>query len=256
MTAAFKDDVIQCLPFVRRYARALTGSQAAGDALVAAVLKHLPVSESGPASQGGGPDINAVRLRLFREVTRRAHAAGGDGEDATGVLGARERQILLLTALEGFGVETAADILEMPGAEAVQLVAQAKEKLRNAAQADVLIIEDEPVIALDIAELVQSCGHRVVGVAAGEREAVKLAGQTKPGLILADINLRHGGDGQRAVAEIQKSMHVPVIFITAYPERLLTGALSEPAFLITKPFEPTMLAITTYQAVSGGLPIR
>jgi len=250
MIASLKDDVIQCLPFVRRYARALTGSQPAGDALVAAALMSFS------APDNGGSEINAVRVRLFREVTQRAKSDGGGADDNPGVLGARERQILLLTALEGFGVETAAEILRMPGAEAVQLVAQAKEKLRNAAQADVLIIEDEPVIALDIAELVQSCGHRVVGVAAGESEAVRLAGQTKPGLILADINLRHGGDGQRAVAEIQKSLHVPVIFITAYPERLLTGALSEPAFLITKPFEPTMLAITTYQAVSGGLPIR
>lgn len=248
MIASLKDDVIRCLPFLRRYARALTGSQPNGDALVAATLKDLP-------SSGPGMALAALRTHLFREVTRRAGAQPED-DDKPGVLSARERQILLLTALEGFGVEAAAEILEMPGAEAVQLVAQAKDKLRNAAQADVLIIEDEPVIALDIAELVQSCGHRVVGVAAGEHEAVKLAGQTKPGLILADINLRHGGDGQRAVAEIQKSLHVPVIFITAYPERLLTGALSEPAFLITKPFEPTMLAITTYQAVSGGLPIR
>jgi CheY-like chemotaxis protein len=249
MTASLKDDVIQCLPFLRRYARALTGSQPDGDALVAATLKDLP------STGASGMGLAALRTHLFSEVTRRAGVRHED-DDKPGVLSARERQILLLTALEGFGVETAAEIVQMPGAEAVQLVAQAKEKLRNAAQADVLIIEDEPVIALDIAELVQSCGHRVVGVAAGEHEAVKLAGQTKPGLILADINLRHGGDGQRAVAEIQKSLHVPVIFITAYPERLLTGALSEPAFLITKPFEPTMLAITTYQAVSGGLPIR
>ncbi len=116
-----------------------------------------------------------------------------------------------------------------------------------------LIIEDEPVIAMDIEELVQSCGHKVVGVAATEAEAVELAELHRPGLILADINLGAGGDGTAAVARIMQHHYAPVIFVTAYPERLLTGEALEPAFVITKPFEPMTLAIATYQAVTGGV---
>ena len=119
-----------------------------------------------------------------------------------------------------------------------------------------LIIEDEPIIAMDIEELVTACGHHVVGVAGTEVEAVELAELHRPGLILADINLGEGGDGTAAVARIMKHHYAPVIFVTAYPERLLTGEALEPAFVITKPFEPLTLAIATYQAVTGGVQLE
>ena len=87
----------------------------------------------------------------------------------------------------------------------------------------------------------------------GGPKSVELAGLHKPSLILADINLGLGGDGTSAVARILKHHYAPVIFVTAYPERLLTGENLEPAFVITKPFEPLTLAIATYQAVTGGV---
>jgi CheY-like chemotaxis protein len=242
-----RDDVLRCLPYLRRYARALAGAQPAGDTLVAESLKEL-----GDVADEG----DDLRVALFRAVTRRANEAFVATPTKESALSLQEREILLLTSLENFPVDAAAEIMSITGTEAVQILTGAKERLRAHAQTDVLIIEDEPVIALDIAGLVSSCGHRLVGVAAGEREAVAMARDKRPGLILADINLRNGGDGQNAVAEIQKHGTVPVIFITAYPERLLTGALNEPAFLITKPFDPMRLAITTYQAVSGGLPFK
>lgn len=247
-TPSAKKAMVRYLPYLRRYARALAGTQAAGDALVTGALNDI----------NGGTEREAeeFRVELFRQVTRRANATFVVKAAKEDALSLQERQILLLTLLEDFPVDTSARIMEVTGTEAVQLVTAAKERLRTNAQTDVLIIEDEPVIALDIAGLVASCGHRVVGVAAGEREAVAMARDKRPGLILADINLRNGGDGQNAVAEIQKAGSVPVIFITAYPERLLTGALNEPAFMITKPFDPMRLAITTYQAVSGGLPFK
>jgi CheY-like chemotaxis protein len=108
---------------------------------------------------------------------------------------------------------------------------------------------------MDIEELVQGCGHRVVGVATNEADAIRIAESTRPGLILADINLGEGGDGASAISQILKHHRAPVIFVTAYPERLLTGDALEPAFVITKPFEPLTLAIATYQAVTGGVTI-
>ncbi len=59
-----------------------------------------------------------------------------------------------------------------------------------------------------------------------------------------------------AVASILQQQDIPVIFVTAYPERLLTGDTIEPAFVITKPFEPLTLAVSTYQAVSGGVSLN
>ncbi|MBN9510077.1 MAG: response regulator [Alphaproteobacteria bacterium] len=243
MSCPSREDLIRALPYARRYARALTGSQSTGDHLVEQSLRD--VGESALTDED-------LRLRLYREVTARFNAAqidAGIGAELRPV----QRQLLLLTALEELGVTDAAAIVGLTPAAAATELADARERVRDTAAADVLIIEDEPIIAMDIEELVRNCGHRVVGVAASETEAVTLAERHRPGLILADINLGAGGDGTSAVARIVRNHQVPVIFVTAYPERLLTGTVVEPAFVITKPFEPMMLAIATYQAVTGGL---
>jgi len=246
MTAFRRDDLIRALPYARRYARALTGSQPAGDALVAETLRQ--VLQDGEAAS----EIADARQALYQGVTRRfdESARGARGEEG---LSTRQRQLLLLTSLEDVSTDQAAPILGIEPEEAARLVAEARDRLRASAATDVLIIEDEPIIAMDLEELVQSCGHTVVGVAASEKEAVAIAKRTRPGLILADINLGLGGDGTNAVSAILASHYAPVIFVTAYPERLLTGDAIEPAFVITKPFEPLTLAIATYQAVTGGV---
>jgi len=246
MTGVHREELVRALPYARRYARALAGSQPRGDALVADALREI---------QTGGDTDEDVRLCLFRHVTRHFNkfersAAPGHG------LTTQQRQLLLLTALEDMKVEEAAPIVAIPPDDAARLLDDALGRLRAAAAADVLIIEDEPIIAMDIEELVAGCGHRVVGIAANEHEALDIATQRKPGLILADINLGSGGDGTAAVARILQRHQAPVIFVTAYPERLLTGKALEPAYVITKPFEPLTLAITTYQAVTGGLKLE
>ncbi len=238
-----REDLMRALPYARRYARALTGSQSAGDRLVADTLRDL---------LAGGSEVEDLRLAFYEQVTRRFNAAQRAQAPQDRLSGA-ERQLLLLTSLEEMRVEDAAPIVSMTSQQAQQQLTAARERLRDAAATDVLIIEDEPIIAMDIEELVQGCGHRVVGVAATESEAVAMASRTRPGLILADINLGAGGDGASAVARIMQDHRVPVIFVTAYPERLLTGESVEPAFVITKPFEPMTLAVATYQAVTGGL---
>ena len=245
MTSLRREDLIRALPYARRYARALTGSQPRGDILVADSLRELLEAES---------ESNDAQSGLYRSITRRFDKAGGSSSPfVIGRLSTTQRQLLLLTSLEELPVATAAAVIGMPQAEAEAQLLDAREHLRAGAATDVLIIEDEPVIAMDIEELVQSCGHNVVGVAATEAEAVEIAERTRPGLILADINLGLGGDGTTAVSRIMRHHYAPVIFVTAYPERLLTGEALEPAFVITKPFEPMTLAIATYQAVTGGV---
>ena len=245
MTAATREELIQALPYARRYARALTGNQGVGDRLVADGLRSMLASP--------GEDRPA-RTALYAEITGRVKGLQREdpGRNESG-LNLQQRQLLLLTLLEEVRIEDAAAIVAMDRAQAEHLLADARDRLREAAATDVLIIEDEPIIAMDISELVTSCGHNVIGIAGTETEAVDIARRSQPGLILADINLGVGGDGTNAVARILRHIDAPVIFVTAYPERLLTGEAVEPAFVITKPFEPMTLAIATYQAVTGGV---
>lgn len=236
MNVASPAELLGALPYARRYARALMGAQDAGDSLVAAAL-------SGPL-----PDV-PPRLALYAAVARAApppRPGGGPSE--------MQRHLLLLTALEDLGTAEAAVILGIPREQAERELEEGRAALRAVTATDILVIEDEPVIALDLKRLVVACGHRVVGIAASEAQAVQLARQHRPGLILADVNLGRGGDGIVAVSRIQQAMDVPVIFVTAYPERLLTAERAEPAFVISKPFEPLALAIATFQAVKLGRP--
>jgi CheY-like chemotaxis protein len=102
---------------------------------------------------------------------------------------------------------------------------------------------------MDLEALVEGLGHNVTGVARTRTEAVKLASAKQPGLILADIQLADGSSGLDAVNDLLKSFEVPVIFITAYPERFLTGERPEPAFLIAKPFQPANVSAVISQAL-------
>lgn len=244
MVDAERQDLIQALPFARRFARALEGNQKQGDQLVALALRDM-------ATRKGGHDIN-TRFRLYRSIIE-CHRQDNEALNKPSSLSLTQRLVLLLTSLEEVPLSAVALILDRSESEILAEIAQANDGLRSVAETSVLIIEDEPIIAMDIQDVVQQCGHRIAGVAYTEADAVRIAKETKPGLILADINLGGGGDGMHAVGRIMKDHQAPVIFVTAYPERLLTGEQEEPSFIITKPFEPTTLAITTYQAVTGGL---
>jgi CheY-like chemotaxis protein len=114
---------------------------------------------------------------------------------------------------------------------------------------DVMIIEDEVLIALDLEAVITGLGHKTIGVARTHGEAIKLARASNPGLILADIQLADGSSGLEAVNELVRSFDAPVIFITAYPERFLTGERPEPAFLVSKPFQPAMVSALVSQAL-------
>ena len=161
----------------------------------------------------------------------------------------RSRQAFLLTAVEGFSPSEAAQILRITFGEVEGLIAEAQADIDAELATDVLIIEDEPVIAADIAALVKELGHRVSHIASTRDEAVQAVAKHKPGLVLADIQLADGSSGIDAVREILTSMDTPVIFITAFPERLLTGERPEPTFLITKPFQPETVKAAIGQAL-------
>jgi CheY-like chemotaxis protein len=233
MNPVSQTELLRALPYARRFARAMTGDRDRGDGLVAQVLT-APLPDLPP------------RLALYAAIAQAAPLG-----IVQGGMTQAQRMLLLLTALEDLPIDDAARVLGLTTLEAMDEAEAARAALRVVTATDILVIEDEPVIALDLKRLVEACGHRVVGLAASETEAVRLATAMRPGLILADINLGRGGDGSTAVARIQQDMSVPVIFVTAYPERLLSAEGLEPAFVISKPFEPLALAIATYQAVHG-----
>ncbi len=140
-------------------------------------------------------------------------------------------------------------ILNTSASNVDALIDDAGREIAAQVATDVLIIEDEPMIAMDLESIVEGLGHRVAGVARTHTEAVSAVAKEKPGLVLADIQLADGSSGLDAVNEMLGSFQVPVIFITAYPDRLLTGERPEPAFLITKPYQPDTVKAIVSQAL-------
>jgi DNA-directed RNA polymerase specialized sigma24 family protein/CheY-like chemotaxis protein len=253
--------VVQHLPFLRRYARALTGSQASGGAYVAAALESLIASPKLLESEAN-PRVALYRLftKIWNSIKVNGAAEGVEPnsppQQHLTQITPRPRQAFLLVALEGFSEEDAARILDCDLPTLRSLVEESGRELAAEIATDVLIIEDETFIAMDIEALVESLGHRVIGVARTHAEAIALARKTPPGLILADIQLADGSSGLDAVNELLNTFEVPVIFITAYPERFLTGQRPEPAFLIAKPFQLSVVSAVASQALFFGRKAR
>jgi CheY-like chemotaxis protein len=242
------------LPFLRRYARALTGNQSSGDAYVAATLEAL-IADPSVLGEEGGPRV--ALYGLFTKIWNSISVNGAAGPVETALPGEQKlanitplpRQAFLLVALEGFPEQDAARILGTDVVTLRGLIEESGRELAAEIATDVLIIEDETFIAMELEGLVESLGHRVLGVARTHSEAIALTKKKKPGLILADIQLADGSSGLDAVNELLRSFEVPVIFITAYPERFLTGERPEPAFLIAKPFQPSTVSAIASQAL-------
>jgi CheY-like chemotaxis protein len=249
-------DIAQHIPYLRRFARALTGSREGGDGYVVATLETLIAD---PSKFEPGEDLRGALYRLFLDIWTAApiNAAGGaelllDEAGAQRNLDAislRPRIAFLLNALEGFDIDRIAAVLDVSQPDARQLIDVANREISDQIATDVLIIEDEPLIALDLRAIVEELGHRVIAVARTHKEAVAIIARQAPGLILADIQLADGSSGLEAVNEILASVSTPVIFVTAYPERFLTGEPPEPAFLLAKPFAVESLKAVVSQAL-------
>jgi DNA-directed RNA polymerase specialized sigma24 family protein/CheY-like chemotaxis protein len=247
--------VAQHLPYLRRYARALTGSQQAGDGYVAETLETVIQD---PSLLDTGASTRIALYRLFTKIWNSvavnngkstASASAQPVERHLAQIAPLPRQAFLLVALEGLSEDDAAKVLDIDVPRLRALVEESGRELAAEIATDVLIIEDETFIALDLEGLVESLGHKVLGVARTHKEAVALAKAKRPGIILADIQLADGSSGLDAVNEVLNSFQVPVIFITAYPERFLTGERPEPAFLIAKPFQPATVSAVLSQAL-------
>jgi len=244
------------LPYLRRFSRAVTGSQGSGDAYVAATLEALIADVSiFPDASSDRIALYKLFSRLFTSSSVRVPAPASnfawEQRAANNLAGMSERprQAFLLVAVEGFSNPQGAEILDVTPEEFTALLNQASAEISRQVATEILIIEDEPLIAMDIEQLVESLGHKVTGIARTRKEAVTLFNTTRPRMILADIQLADGSSGIDAVNDILTSQPLPVIFITAFPERLLTGERPEPTFLVTKPFNPDMVKALISQAL-------
>lgn len=241
------------LPYLRRFSRALTGSQSNGDRYVRTALEALV------AGDAAIDDSLSPRTALYQMFLGIWNSTGAQLETETSAsdtptdhirrLTPKSRQAFLLSALEGLSVEEIAAVMSTDEDEARTMLAEAEADIEKELRTNVLIIEDEPIIAADIEELVSSLGHTIDGIAATHTDAVALADERKPGIVLADVQLADGSSGIDAVEDILAKYDVPVIFITAFPERLLTGDKPEPAYLISKPFKPSNVKAAISQAL-------
>ena len=245
------------LPFLRRYGRALTGSQRSGDAFVRAALEAL-LAEPGQFDRNNNPRVELFRLfhAIYSPIAEGVE--GGPGYESVsaavgdGILSRlplQRREAMLLTAVEGFSVEEVASILGRDAGEVQEDIDRARAEIAVQLRSRVLIIEDEPVISMHLESIVEDMGHEVAGTATTRDEAVERARRGGIDLVLADIRLADESSGIDAVNDIRSIDDVPVIFITAYPERLLTGERPEPTYLITKPFEAATVVATIGQAL-------
>ena len=242
------------LPSLRRFARALSGSQESGDAYVVALLEALVENPSiFPLDIDPKVALYQIFLKIWNSVDANAFPnLKFENSDTVRLqtLTPKPRQAFLLLSVEGFDVNAIAKILDTDLEEVAALIATADHEIANQLEpADILIIEDEPLTAAHLQALVQSLGHEVTGIARTHRDALKLAHDRKPDLILSDIQLADGSSGVEAVNEILGELEAPVIFVTGHPEMLLTGAKPEPTFLIAKPFNAETVKAVIGQAL-------
>ncbi len=249
------------LPFLRRFARAMSGNQATGDAYAAATLEAVLADRS---IFDSALQPKTALFKVFCGIWSSSGAPvglpeiGGDHREAAvqqrlAKLTPHAREALLLRTLEGFAVDQIALIMDRPIAEVEELIEIGAREIDANLSGRVLIIEDEAIIAMDLEAIVRELGHEVAAIARTETEAVAAVAKKRPDLVLADIQLADGSSGIDAVNRMLKDHpDLPVIFITAYPERLLTGERPEPTFLITKPFKEAQVRAAVDQALFFG----
>lgn len=245
----------QHVPFLRRYARALSGSQAVGDQVSLNALKAI-LDDRSLFDTSLAP--KTALFRVFQSIWNSTDAkdvAAEQGLEAKALeklskLTPHTREAVLLNTLEAFPVAEIGEILDISSTDAEKLVRTGMEEMRSEIASRVMIIEDEPIIAMDIEGIVTGMGHTVVGISRTESEATAMAAGAEFDLLLADIQLADGSSGIDAVKTILgHKADLPVIFITAFPDRLLTGERPEPTFLITKPFDEEQVRSSVSQAL-------
>ncbi len=224
------DRIEKLVPYLRRFARAATGDTSTGDACVERVLQQV-INFSLDASF---EDSEFDRERLFKMLDQELGALNGTH-------GARARRALLLIAVENLPNDVVRRILDVSDEELEKMLIIAEADFTSSAATRMLIIEDEPLISAQLKRLAESLGHTVMGIAITADEAVAISQKETPDIVLCDIHLADGSQGTDAIASMALPNDVPVVFVTAYPEKYLSTTNEGPSYLITKPFDSEYL---------------
>ena len=249
-------DIVPIIPYLRRHARLLSGSKEVGDEYVRLCLE-LVMAEPERLQDG---DVRRQLFHVFHSVwsvinppdpvTNESTTHEDRLEQGLAALAPMERRVLLLVAVEDFSYEAAAQILDLDTTAVRRYFTKARRELDEQVTCTVLIIEDEPLIAMELCRIVQEMGLTVAGTTSRQDDAIEAVETNCPGLVLADIQLQDNGSGIAAAHSILQQSNVPIVFVTGYPERLLTGQGFEPAFVVAKPFREDALKATIAQALS------
>jgi len=227
---AIAERIEKLVPYLRRYARAATGNTLAGDTCVENVLKRVLSLSLETDFESDQYNREGLFRLLDEELSR-----------VSGSAAAKARRALLLVAVEGFSDHVACRVLGVREAQLAEMLLAAEKDFAETTATNMLIIEDEPLISAHLKRLAEALGHSVIGVATRASEALSTARAHQPDIVLCDIQLADGSLGTDAIAEMALPDNVPVVFVTAYPEKYLSTTNEGPSYLITKPFDPEYL---------------
>jgi DNA-directed RNA polymerase specialized sigma24 family protein/CheY-like chemotaxis protein len=249
------------LPYMRRYGRALTGSTTRGDDLV---TRAVEAAMTEPDRYQLDTDDEPVTRRLLYTllnglfdadmgaVGAAAMAPAEPGhpiEAALSSLPEQERRVFLLVSLEELSTPQAAEVMGIPSDEAREALGRAQNAMREQLVANILIVEDDAIIAYDLTETVLGMGHKVCGTAATMEEALAAAAANQPSLALMDLRLAHGGSGITTAQALRETRALPIIFVTAFAEELKQRGLDYLGPVIKKPFTREQIERAITQAV-------
>jgi DNA-directed RNA polymerase specialized sigma24 family protein/CheY-like chemotaxis protein len=248
------------LPYMRRYGRALTGSTIRGDDLVTRAVEAALTEPD--RYQLDTDDESVTRRRLYTLLNELFDADTGTAgtsvshtepghpiEAALSSLPEQERRVFLLVSLEELSTPQAADVMGLPADEARDALGRAQNAMREQLVANILIVEDDAIIAYDLTETVLGMGHKVCGTAATMEEALAAAAANQPSLALMDLRLAHGGSGITTAQALRETRALPIIFVTAFAEELKQRGLDYLGPVIKKPFTREQIERAITQAV-------
>lgn len=234
----YQRQLYEHLPFLRRYARALTGTTEQGDALVVGCIEVASMAPRrfGVPKGSRAPLYALLNLLFDRAGEGRPRRTDHPIERALARLGERDRRLYLLIAMEDLPLAEAAQVVGLDADRARDSLARARDALRSALTARVLVVEDNALAAIDLAGTITDMGHEVCGPAATEREAFALAHAENPTLALMDIRLARGENGIAVAQKLRDAFGLPVIFVTGSPGELDRLGIGHMGPVIAKPF--------------------
>ncbi len=176
-------------------------------------------------------------------------------ERALGLLPEELRRVYLLVALEDLPLLDVAQIMHITPTEAMQRLGAARDGVRNTLTQRVLVVEDNPALALEIGSLVIDMGHVLCGTATNEREALELAEAEKPTLALLDVRLADGGNGVEVARALRQQKALRTILVTAFDDDLEALDARHLGQVVRKPFTPEAVKAAISRAVFMPTPV-